>query len=156
MTIIRFPLLVGTTILVLAVMSWVAFGSSAFLLTHALQSPSEADVALSRLLAAVFAPFVVVALLLPALSARIAGRLLAMQHGLGQRRDGPWPLWVLYPALLGGAELLLGLARTWSGATAAAPLWFHAGLATYAALCAWSLWRRHDDPERTDVDSATT
>lgn len=150
----RFALLVAVTVVVMTATSWVAFGSSAFLVAHAFVPAPDGDAAMGKLLAALFAPFVLLALLLPALAAPIARRLMRAGKGGAALAGECWPTWLSFTVVLAGAELLLGLARASAGARAWAPPWFHAGLAIYAGLAAWSLRRGVEDARQTEADSA--
>lgn len=140
----------ATVAIVLAAASTVAALAADFLLRSTMGAPAAGQAASGALLgAAVYAPFALVALLLPALAVPMARAILATARG--GRPSAPvqvsWPLAVEALVLWACTEALLGVAMLLAEPEGQAPLGLHAMLAGYAIIAAWSLTRKsgHDD-----------
>lgn len=140
----------ATVMIVIAVTSMVAALAADFLLRSTMSTPASEQSASGALLgAAVYAPFALVALLLPALAVPMARAILAAARG------GPPPvpgrvagsLLIEGLVLWAGAEGLLLLATRLAEPEGKVPFALHALLAVYAFVAAWSLTRKsdHDD-----------
>lgn len=100
----------------------------------------------SGLMAAIYAPFALVALLLPVMSAPMAR--LALRFGGSSRTAAAHPLqplWLLAGVVFVAAEALIAVIRTIAGdGVYAAPLFLHLLLAGYSAAGAYLLRRGQD------------
>ncbi|MBX9964316.1 MAG: hypothetical protein K2Y35_14745 [Burkholderiales bacterium] len=108
----------------------------------------------SGLTAAIYAPFALVALLLPVMAAPMAR--LALRLGGSNRSASAHPiqpLWLLAAVVFLAAEALIAAIRTIAGDGAySAPLFLHLLLAGYAAAGAYLL-RRGPDHVRESADT---
>lgn len=109
----------------------------------------------SGLMAAIYAPFALVALLLPVMSAPMAR--LALRFGGSKRTAAAHPLqplWLLAGVVFLAAEALIAATRTIAGdgGVYAAPLFLHLLLAGYAAAGAYLL-RRGPDHVRESAET---
>lgn len=108
----------------------------------------------SGLTAAIYAPFALVALLLPVMAAPMAR--LALRMGGSSRTASAHPiqpLWLLAAVVFLAAEALIAAIRTIAGDGAySAPLFLHLLLAGYAAAGAYLL-RRGPDHVRESADT---
>jgi hypothetical protein len=93
--------------------------------------------------AALYAPFALLALLLPVLAAPAARRALAV-WAPAPAAPAPWPPASRFAALLAIAEALTLGARLAGGDAPLAPLPVHAMLAVYSAIAAVLLGRNAD------------
>ncbi len=103
--------------------------------------------------AALYAPFALLALVLPVLAAPVARRALAT-WAPDPAVPVPWPPVPRFIALLAIAEALTLAARLAGGDVPLAPLPVHAMLAAYAAVAAALLGRNPDhalEPPRADT-----
>ena len=135
---------------VIATTSLVASLAIGFLLRSTTGAPDAGEAASGLLLgAAVYAPFALVALLLPALAVPMARMILTTGFGAGDTVSlaNRWPPAIDAAALWGSAEGLLQLVLLLSDPGASIPSVMHLLLAPYAAIAAWQLNRRrnHDD-----------
>lgn len=95
--------------------------------------------------AALYAPFALLALVLPVLAAPVARRALAAwAPQAAEPTPAPWAPALRFAALLGVAEALTLAARLGGGDAPFAPLPVHAMLAVYAAIAAALLGRNPD------------
>lgn len=90
-----------------------------------------------------YAPFALLALMVPALAAPAARRALALR-GLGVASAHPWPSLWRFAAVLGIAEGLTMAARLAGGASPLLPLLLHGLLGAHAAFAAIVLGRSID------------
>jgi len=140
----------ATVGIVIAATSMVAALAADFLFRSTMGAPAAGQAASGALLgAAVYAPFALVALLLPALAVPMARAILAAVRGdqppAPVRVAGPLAIEVL--ALWAWTEMLLQLAMLLAEPEGQTPFALHALLAVYALVAAWSLTRKsgHDD-----------
>lgn len=137
-------------VVVIAATSLVASLAIGFLLRSTAGATDAGGAASGVLLgAAVYAPFGLVALLLPALAVPIARLAMTAGFGAGDTA-GPvrrWPAAVDAVAMWGGTEVLLQLLVLLTEPGGSPPPVMHLLLALYAAIAAWQLNRRqnHDD-----------
>lgn len=136
--------------LVMALTTLVATLALAFVVQGVLAPPDTGQTAPASLLgAAVYAPFALVAVFLPALAVPIARAVLAAAPGLRHPDSGekPWSPAVDAILLWGIAEILVALVLALGGPGPSTPLAMHLLLAVYAVVAAWQLNRRpdHDD-----------
>ena len=134
---------------VIATTSLVASLAIGFLLRSASGTPDAGEAASGLLLgAAVYAPFALVALLLPALAVPMARMILTTGFGAGDTAGmaNRWSPAIDAVALWGSAEVLL-LVLLFADPGTSTPAAMHLLLALYAAIAAWQLSRRqnHDD-----------
>ena len=135
---------------VIATTSLVASLAIGFLLRSTTDAPEPEGAASGLLLgAAVYAPFALVALLLPALAVPMARMILTTGFSAGGTAGmaNRWSPAIDAVALWGSAEVLLQLVLLLSDPGASIPSVMHLLLALYAAIAAWQLNRRqnHDD-----------
>lgn len=112
------------------------------------------DRASSGLMAAIYAPFALLALVLPLLSAPMAR--LALRMGGSASGTAPFvlPPALAWVAVFAGAEVFTALARAAAGEQPFSPsLFVHALLAGYAAAAAYLLRRSPDDVRDTSTDA---
>ncbi len=149
----RTLILVMLTSALVTVTTLVAAAAAAFFWggTVGIAGPDRAS---SGLMAAIYAPFALLALILPLLSApmaRLALRLAGSDAGTAPLVLPPALAWV---TLFAGAEVLTALARTAAGEPPFSPsLFVHALLAGYAAAAAYLLRRTPENVRDTSIDA---
>lgn len=145
-------ILVMLTAAVLTLTTLVAAAAVAFFWGGA--AGMTGDRASSGLMAAIYAPFALVALLLPVMSAPMARLALRMSGSSRTAAAHPiQPLWLLAGVVFLAAEALIAAIRTIAGDGAySAPLFLHLLLAGYAAAGAYLL-RRGPDHVRESPDT---
>ncbi len=135
---------------VITATSVVASLAIGFLLHSTVGATDAGEAASGALLgAAVYAPFALVALVLPALAVPMARVILTAGFGAGETGDAAtrWPPAIDAVAMWGVIEALLQLVLLVTDPGASAPPTMHLLLALYATIAAWQLNRRqhHDD-----------
>ena len=146
-------ILVMLTAAVLTVTTLVAAAAVAFFWGGATGMAGAAR-ASSGLMAAIYAPFALVALLLPTMAAPMAR--LALRYG-GNRAAAAHliqPLWLLAGLVFVAAEALIAAIRTVAGDGAySTPLFMHLLLGGYAAAGAYLLRRGPDHVSQSTIDT---
>jgi len=140
------------TATIIAVCSLVAAAAGAFLWGSATAAAGHG--ASTGLMAAVYAPFALIALLLPALAVPMARVSLALAGADRIATALPPAPWIAWPLIFGIAEMLTALARTAAGESALQePPFVHAMLALYAAAAAYLLRRLSNHAPDTSIDA---
>jgi hypothetical protein len=141
------------TAAIVSVTTLVAAAAAAFLWGGMLGFTAP-DRASSGLMAAVYAPFALVALLLPVLSAPMARFALRFGPGTAATTAPAPPLWLGWILLFGGAEAFAALARAAAGESPINPAFFvHGLLAGYAAAAAHLLRKPTDHARDTSANT---
>jgi hypothetical protein len=137
----RALILVILTAAIVAVTTLVAAAAGAFF-WGGMTGFAGSDQASSGLMAAIYAPFALVALLLPVMSTPMARLALRIGGNASAATALALPLGLAWLLVFAGAEAFSGIARAAAGGGMfTTSLYVHALLAGYAAAAAWLLRR---------------
>jgi hypothetical protein len=149
----RALILVILTAAIVAVTTLVAAAAGAFF-WGGMTGFAGSDRTSSGLMAAIYAPFALVALLLPVMSAPMARLALRIGGNAPAATGLSLPLGVAWLLVFAGAETFTGIARATAGdGMLTTSLYVHALLAGYAAAAAWLLKRSPSHASATSTDS---
>lgn len=147
----RSLILVMLTAALLTVTTLVAAAAAAFFWGGTVGLAS-ADRATSGLMAAIYGPFALLALLLPALAGPMARAVTRFAGGAATPLR--LPVWLAWAALFAGAEALTVLVRALAGEPSVFPApFFQAMLAVYAAVAVPILRRSQDHVPGPSIDA---
>jgi len=149
----RSLILVILSAAILTATTLVASAAGAFLWAG-MTGLAGSDRASSGLMAAIYAPFALVALLLPVMSAPMARFGLRVGANASAATALDVPLWLTWLLVFAGAEAFTAIARTAAGdGMFTTSLHVHALLAGYAAAAAWLLRRPPSHASDTSTDA---